>query len=189
MVQERVTTGSKEKGSALHSAHFPHKHRDTKPLAGYLTGQEVLPALWQMPAFAIMLRTLMRQETGAQKHRMLAVLLTQGIHTFVQGRKPLHADGFSKEIKLAVVGLGELQEDDPGGAVRSQRIEEVLEGLRHSPENVIGKLRGSGEIDLKSSVPKLLRPEENHHPLGGEFIPPSFDAGVLNRVYPAFFLV
>src|SRR5262245_10930877 len=101
-----------------------------------------------MPAFAIMLRTLMCQETGAQKHRMLAVLLTQGIHTFVQVRKPLHADGFSKEIKLAVVGLGELQEDDPGGAVRSRRIEEVLEGLRHSPENVIGKLRGSGEMAL-----------------------------------------
>jgi len=54
-----------------------------------------------MCALAIMLRALMRQETGAQKHRVLAVFLTQSIHTLVQVRKPLHTDGLAKQLVLS----------------------------------------------------------------------------------------
>ena len=73
-----------------------------------------------------------------------------------------------------------LQENDAGGTVRGRRIEEVLEGRRHSPENVIRKLCRSGKIDLKPQVPKLLGAQEDHHALGCEFVLARFDAGVLN---------
>jgi len=111
---------------------------------------------------------------------VLAVLLSQGIDTLVQVRKALHTDGLAKQIELAIVRFREFAKNDSGGTVRRRRIEEVLEGLSHGPENIIGKLRGSGEIDFKTRVPKLLRPEENHHPLGGEFVLACFDAGILN---------
>jgi hypothetical protein len=47
-------------------------------------------------------------------------------------------------------------------------------------ENIIGKLRGAREIDLKPEVSKLVRPQENHHPLRGQFVFPNFNARVLN---------
>ena len=52
-----------------------HKHRHPQALAGCLARQKLAPALGKMPALAIMLRVLVHQETGAQTHRVLAVLL------------------------------------------------------------------------------------------------------------------
>jgi hypothetical protein len=40
-------------------------------------------------------------------------------------------------------------------------------------------LRGAGEVNLKPQVPKLLRPQEHHHPLRGQFVLPNLDAGIL----------
>ena len=61
-----------------------HKHRDAQTLAGCLTRQELLLPVRQSPALPIMLRAFVCEEAGAQKHRMLAVLLPQRIDTFVQ---------------------------------------------------------------------------------------------------------
>src|SRR5262249_11076101 len=140
----------------------------------------LLLTLWQVSALTIMLCALGHQETRPEKHRMLAVLLPQRIHGLVQIREPLYADCFPKEIELTVIGLRELAQDHPGRAVRGRRIEEVLEGLRHSAENVIGKLRGARESHLKPPVAKLLGAQENHHALGGELVFPRFDASVLD---------
>jgi hypothetical protein len=57
---------------------------------------------------------------------------------------------------------------------------EALEGLRHSPENVVGKLRRPGQIDLKASVPKLLRTQKDHHALGRELVLTRLDTDTHN---------
>src|SRR5215475_3397742 len=110
---------------------------------------------------------------------MLAILLPQRIHTLIQVRKPLHPDRLAKQIELAVVGLSEFRENHPGCSVRRRRGEEFLKGRVHGMENVIGKLRWPREIDLQASISKLLGPQENHHPLRGEFVLPRFYARVL----------
>lgn len=58
------------------SVHLPHKHGDPQALASGLARQERVPTLRQLPAFALVLRALMGEEARAQKHGMLAVLLT-----------------------------------------------------------------------------------------------------------------
>ena len=68
----------------MRSGDFTHKHRNTQTLAGGLTRQECAPAIRQMSALAIVLGASVRQETRTQKHRMLAVLFPQGIHTLVR---------------------------------------------------------------------------------------------------------
>src|SRR5262249_23122737 len=158
---------------------FPQEHRDAQPFARGLAWEKLALSLRQMVTLAVMLRALMRQEACPYKHRVLAVLLTQGIHTFVQVGEPLHPDGLAKQIELAVVGLGEFAEDHPGCSVRRCRGEEFLKGRGHGMENVIGKLRWPREIDLQASISKLLGPQENYHPLRGEFVLPRFYARVL----------
>src|SRR5262245_26400841 len=66
----------RQRESGMRSGDFTHKHRNTQMLAGGLTRQ--------MSALAIVLGASVRQETRTQKHRMLAVLVPQGIHTLVQ---------------------------------------------------------------------------------------------------------
>ena len=100
------------------SVYLTHKHRDAKPLAGGLAGQEIEFTLWHMAALTLMLRAFMCEETRAKEHRMLAVLLAQRVHTLIQIGKSLHTNGLAKEIELAVVGLGEFGENHPGSTVR-----------------------------------------------------------------------
>ena len=61
------------------SGDFFHTHRDPQALAGSLSRKPLSPALLQLPALTIVLRALVCQETRAQKHRMLAILLAQRI--------------------------------------------------------------------------------------------------------------
>jgi hypothetical protein len=51
------------------------RYRDTQTFAFGLTGKVLLLAIRQMSALTVMLCTLMRQETGARNHCMLAILL------------------------------------------------------------------------------------------------------------------
>ena len=44
--------------------HLTHKHRDPQALAGALTRKELECTFGQMPAFTIMLRAFVCQETG-----------------------------------------------------------------------------------------------------------------------------
>src|SRR5262249_36409186 len=60
-----------------------------------------------------------------------------------------------------------------------RRRKELLECRRYSPQNIIGKLRWPGEIDLKPIIAKLLGAKEDHHALGGEFVLPYLYARVL----------
>ena len=78
------------------------------------------------------------------------------VHTLVEVGQPLHADGLTKQIELAVVRFREFAENDPSSPVRRGRREEFLKRWGHGAKNVIGKLRGAGELHLKAEVPKLL---------------------------------
>src|SRR5215831_7142034 len=63
---------------------LPQKHRDAQPFTRGLAWQELALTLRQMSALAVMLRVGVGEEAGAQEHSMLAIFLTQRIHTLIQ---------------------------------------------------------------------------------------------------------
>lgn len=67
--------------------------------------------LGQMSPLALVLGMRVGQETGAQKDRMLAILLAQRIDALIQIGQPLQPEDVAKQIELAVIGLRELTKD------------------------------------------------------------------------------
>src|SRR5215510_15283086 len=62
---------------------LPQKHRDAQPLARGLAWEELVLALRQMSALAVMLRMGVGEEARAQEHGMLPVFLAQRVHTLI----------------------------------------------------------------------------------------------------------
>src|SRR5215510_3253365 len=62
---------------------LPQKHRDAQPFARGLAWQELVLALRQMSALAVMLRMGVGEEARAQEHGMLPVFLAQRVHTLI----------------------------------------------------------------------------------------------------------
>ena len=55
-----------------------------KRLRSVSPGRRSKPAIRQMPSFTLMLRALMRQETGAQKYGVLPIFFLQVIYTLIK---------------------------------------------------------------------------------------------------------
>jgi hypothetical protein len=124
-------------GSAL--ADLPQEQGDAEALAGRLAGEQGDQPLRQLAPVAGVLGVEMRRQAGGQDERVLAVFGAQGIDGFVEVGQSLHADDFSEQIQLPVIGFGEMMQDNAGSVIVRAGDKQGVKGRANGAEEVIGE--------------------------------------------------